>query len=70
MGEALAWWGSRYCDVKWLIDSMLTLGRETLQFSLTNSKGKIRYDLINVSINIIDIEFSVRDLLKFEIEIV
>lgn len=49
---------------------MLTLGRETLQFSLTNSKGKMRYDLINVSINIIDIEFSVRDLLKFEIEIV
>lgn len=30
----------------------------------------MRYDLINVSINIIDIEFSVRDLLKFEIEIV
>lgn len=28
----------------------------------------MRYDLINVSINIIDIEFSVRDLLKFEIE--
>lgn len=28
----------------------------------------MRYDLINVSINIIDIEFFVRDLLKFEIE--